>query len=149
MRLLLFIIPVMLIAACNNSSDKKADTKDTAKQEIQVTQHPAGTDTLFYGFGGNPFWAVYVINNNKIFFVSGGELPDVEVPYVASTTTDSNTTNYSSISGKDTINLTIVKKDCTTMMSKEIHPYQVTLKVNKGKYTGCGIMGVKGSVSDL
>ena len=149
MRILLFIIPVMLIAACNNSSDKKAETKDTAKQEVLVTQPPAGADTLFYGFGANPFWAVYVINNSKIIYVSGGELPDVEVPFVASTVTDSITTNYSSISGKDTINLTIIKKDCDDGWSKTIHPYQVKLKANRGNYTGCGKMGVQGRVSDL
>lgn len=141
MRVLQFIIPVMLLVACNSSSDKKGDTKDTTKQVTQMSETTAVSDTLFYAFGRNPFWSVYVINNKKIFFVSGGELPDVEVPYVAPTTPDSLTTNYNSINGKDTINLTIVKKECTTMMSKEIHPYQVMVKVNRGNFTGCAKKG--------
>ena len=138
MRLLPFIALIMLVTACNNSSKKKGDTKDTTSQVIQDT--PAAPDTLFYGYGGNPYWDVYVINNSKIRYVSGGELPDVEVPYTTPTTIDSMTTNYSSYKGRDTINLTIIKKDCTTSLSKEVRSYQVKLRVNRGNYTGCGIM---------
>ena len=109
MRIFLFIILIIMITACNNSAKKKDGTKDTAKQVIQMPETPAVPDTLFHGFGTEPFWAVYVINNDKIVF-DAVEGMDVEVPFVAATASDSITTKYNSANGNDTINLTIVKK---------------------------------------
>ena len=140
MRILLFATLLMLITACNNSSEKKGDTTDTAKQVVQMPETPATPDTLFHAFGTEPFWSEYVINNNKIEYHTA-EGMDVEVPFVAATTPDNLTTNYASNNGKDTINLTLVKKDCSDGMSEETHPYQVTMKVDGAQYHGCAKKG--------
>ena len=63
--------------------------------------------------------------------------PDVEVPYVAASVIN-NTTKYSSAAGNASIELITIKKNCSDGMSEEIHPYEVTLRVNKTKYSGCG-----------
>ena len=134
MRLLpVFIIAIFLIA-CNNSAKKKEDTKDTAKQVVQMPETP---DTIFTGFGTEPFWWVYVVNNSKIVFhPADGAV--VEVPFVATTSPDSITTKYNSVSGNTTMDLTIVKKSCNDGVSEETHRYAVTLIIDKTKYSGCG-----------
>ena len=76
MRILSVFTIILLVAACNNSTTTKEDTKDTAKPVIQI---PETSDTVFTGFGTEPFWSVYVINNNKIVF-HPADGPDVEVP---------------------------------------------------------------------
>ena len=137
MRTLSAFILIALIAACNNSAKKKEDTKDTANQVKQMPETPAAPDTIFTGIGTEPFWAVYVINNNKIVF-HPADGPDTEVPFVTAITPDNNTTQYNSASGSTTLALTIIKKNCSDGMSDIIHPYQVNLTINTTKYSGCG-----------
>ena len=136
MRILSFFTIILLITACNNSATTKEDTKDTAKPVIQIPETPAMPDTIFTCFGTEPFWLVYVINNSKIIFHPANG-PDVEVPYVAASVIN-NTTKYSSAAGNASIELITIKKNCSDGMSEEIHPYEVTLRVNKTKYSGCG-----------
>ena len=54
MRLLPVFIIAIFVIACNNSAKKKEDTKDTAKQVVQMPETP---DTIFTGFGTEPFWS--------------------------------------------------------------------------------------------
>ena len=136
MRILSVFTIILLITACNNSATTKEDTKDTAKPVIQIPETPAMPDTIFTCFGTEPFWLVYVINNSKIIF-HPADGPDVEVPYVAASVIN-NTTKYSSAAGNASIELITIKKNCSDGMSEEIHPYEVTLRVNKTKYSGCG-----------
>jgi uncharacterized membrane protein len=75
-----------------------------------MPEPPATPDTIFTGFGTEPFWSVYVINNNKIVF-HPADGPDVEVPFVTGTTNSSNTTKYISANSNASIELTIVKKN--------------------------------------
>ena len=134
MRILSVFTIILLVAACNNSTTTKEDTKDTAKPVIQIPETP---DTVFTGFGTEPFWSVYVINNNKIVF-HPADGPDVEVPYVAASVVDNNTNRYNASGSAATLELIITKKDCSDGMSEQTHPYTVTLSINKTKYTGCG-----------
>ena len=137
MRILSVFTIILLVAACNNSTTTKEDTKDTAKPVIQIPETP---DTVFTGFGTEPFWSVYVINNNKIVF-HPADGPDVEVPYVAASVVDNNTNRYHARGSAATLELIITKKDCSDGMSEQTHPYTVTLSINKTKYTGCGRKG--------
>lgn len=137
MRILSTFIVVLLIIACNNSGKKKEDTKDTAKQVIQMPETPSTPDTIFTGFGNEPFWAVYVIKNSKIVF-HPADGPDVELPFVASSAVNDITKKYNAASSTATLELIITKKDCSDGMSDEIHPYTVVLSINKAKYSGCG-----------
>jgi uncharacterized membrane protein len=137
MRLMSILISALFIISCNNSATKKEDLKDTAKQVNQIPQKPARTDTIFTGLGTEPFWSVYVVNNSKIIF-HPAEGSDVEVPFVPATAPDTITTRYSSVTGNTSMELTIIKKECSDGMSEHTYPYEVTLLVNKKKYTGCG-----------
>ncbi len=136
MRLLsVFLLSVTMIA-CNNTAKKKADTKDTVKQEIQMPGTAPSPDTVFTGLGTEPFWSVYVIAPSKIVF-HPADGPDVEVPYVP-LSVGVNSSQYNSDSGNTSIHLSYSRKDCSDGMSEEIHPYEVLLVVNKTKYSGCG-----------
>ncbi len=139
--LLLFIlITVWIGMACNNEAKKKEnkniDTIQTTGKKLVPVQ-PAIPDTVFSGFGTEPFWFLYVIRNDKIIF-HPAEGSDVEVPYVTSITSGAGNTEYNSSSGNAAIELTIIKKNCSDGMSDETHPYTVALTVNKTKYSGCG-----------
>ena len=122
--------------ACNNSSDKKTDKEDTTKQTIQIPEQPGLPDTIFHGLGTEPFWSVFIIKDNKIVF-HPAEGIDVEVPFVAPSTTVNTTTYHSSAEGSS-IELIISKKPCSDGMSDNVHAYEVILTVNKTKYSGCG-----------
>ena len=134
------IIPVflaLLIIACNSQGKKKEDTRDTGKPVTAMPETLPTTDTIFTGFGTEPFWSVYVIHNNKIVF-HPADGPDAELPYVAASAPDSVTTRYISKNDSTLLELTIIKKNCSDGMSEDIHPYSVDLSVNKNKYSGCG-----------
>lgn len=135
MRYTILLIALFFFIACNDSSTKTNDTKDTAQQTIQMP--PARPDTIFTGTGTEPFWAVYVINSSKIVF-HPAEGADVEVPFAAPSVPDSITANYNSASADAAIDLTITRKECSDGMSEIIYPYSVSLTVNGSKYTGCG-----------
>jgi|GEM_PF-4817776 len=137
MRTILSIIALTFIIACNNSSKKKTAAKDTVEKTVQMPVQPAAPDTIFTGFGTEPFWAVYVVKGSKIIFHPADE-PDVEVPYVEATTVN-NATRYKSSSPDASIELSIANKECSDGMSDEVHSYRVILVVNKTEYTGCGI----------
>lgn len=137
MRTLLFATALLLLAACKGKSDKKATDKDSSNAPAPVVTEPAKSDTSFFAFGGHPFWDIYVIPGQKIQFVSGGELPDTEVPYVEPVTVDSITTRYTSAKDKDTIVLTITKKECVDFLNNK-NAFSVTAKVNRGTFEGCG-----------
>lgn len=139
MRIILSFIALTIIIACNSSSDKKNDTKDTAGKKVQMPVQPAIPDTIFTGFGTEPFWSVYVVKDSKIIF-HPADGPDVEVPFVEATTV-SNAIRYKSSSPDASIELNVAKKECSDGMSDETHSYRVILVVNKEEYTGCGREG--------
>jgi len=139
MRIMSSIIALTAIIACNNSSNKKNHTKDTAEKTVQMPAQPATPDTIFTGFGTEPFWAVYVVKDSKIIF-HPADGPDVEVPFVEATSVN-NVSRYKSSSPDASIELSIAKKECSDGMSDEIHSYRVILVVNKEEYTGCGREG--------
>ncbi len=140
MRIISFLALFLLIIACNNSAKKKEDLNDTAKTPEQMPEKIILPDTLFTGFGTEPFWSVYVVADSKIVF-HPADGPDVEVPYVPVAITDSISSGYNSATGGTSIELKMIKKDCSDGMSETTHPYQVTLVVNKKRYHGCGRMG--------
>ncbi|HEV7782687.1 MAG TPA: hypothetical protein VGO58_15540 [Chitinophagaceae bacterium] len=137
MRLLTLLAVSLFIMSCNNSAKPKEGTKDTAQTIKRMPETPAIPDTVFTGFGNEPFWSVYVIKDSKIVFHPADD-PDTEVPYVTATTPANNITQYISVSENISIELTIAKKGCSDGMSETIHPYEVSLLVNKIKYSGCG-----------
>lgn len=139
MRIISSLIALTVIIACNNSSNKKDDRKDTAKTTEQMPVKPAEPDTIFTGFGTEPFWSVYVVKDSKIVF-HPADGPDVEVPYVEAKTIEHGT-RYKSSSPGASIELSIAKKECSDGMSDETHSYRVILVVNKEEYTGCGREG--------
>jgi|SRR5687767_5788454 len=140
MRIIIPIIAILFIMGCNNQAKDKEDIKDSARKDTTgIVNTPAG-DTLFTGFGNEPFWAVYVIGNTKIVFhpMDGN---DVEVPFVAAATVDSLTSRYASASVNADLVLIVTKKNCSDGMSDETHKYEVDLTVNKIHYSGCGREG--------
>jgi uncharacterized membrane protein len=145
MRILTLVVMTLVIASCNNSAGKKedlpaeTDIKDTTQPVKQMPEKPGSPDTVFTGFGNEPFWAVYVVKDRKIVF-HPADGPDVELPYTAPSTV-ANSTQYNAVSGNNSIELVIVKKDCSDGMSDQTHPYSISLLVNKTKYTGCGREG--------
>jgi len=141
MRVLIPLFVILILIACNNRANNKDDVKDSARKDTtgSIITSPAG-DTLFTGFGNEPFWAVYVIENTKIVFhpMDGN---DVEVPFVAPATVDSLTSRYASASVNADLVLIVTKKNCSDGMSDETHQYAVDLTVNKIHYSGCGREG--------
>lgn len=137
MRVSLIVLMVAFLSACNNSSDSKKDTTDTAPTDVQMHPQPAIPDTIFSGYGNEPFWSVHVIRDSKIVF-HPADGPDVEVPYVASSTSDSLAAAYSSSANSNSIELLVYKRDCSDGMSDITHRYEVKLRVNQNKFAGCG-----------
>jgi uncharacterized membrane protein len=140
MRIISFFILFLLMITCNNSAKTKVNTKDTTPVPVQMPETIIIPDTVFTAVGTEPFWSVYVVANSTIVF-HPADGPDVEVPYTAPSAVNSTTSAYSSSAGSASIELIITKKDCSDGMSEIIHPYSVTLSVNKTKYAGCGRMG--------
>jgi len=63
-----------------------------------MTDVTATPDTIFTGFGTEPFWSVYVNSNNKIVFhLADGK--DVIVPFAVAATIDSIAYKYNSADG--------------------------------------------------
>ena len=143
MRIISSIIALLIIISCNNSSKSKKDLtageagkKYSVQKNVQVPDQPTVPDTIFTGFGTEPFWSLYVVKGSKIIF-HPADGPDVEVPFVEATTVN-NATRYKSSSADASVELSIVKKECSDGMSDEEHAYRVILVVNKEEYTGCG-----------
>src|SRR5687767_3333009 len=139
MRIISLIFIIVLIMACNNSAKKKEETKDTTAQNIPVTPAPQqqANDTIFRGLGTEPFWSVFVINNDKILY-QPADGPDIAVPYVPPSSPDAITTKYNSSNDSITMELTIKKMNCSDGMSDNLHPFQVTLLINAIRLSGCG-----------
>jgi uncharacterized membrane protein len=78
-----------------------------------------------------------VIRGNKLLF-HPADGPDVEVPYTIPTQPDAITQRYSSAGDSATIELVIIKKDCSDGMSDMTHRYETNVKVNAVTYRGCG-----------
>lgn len=137
MRVSLIVLMSALLSACNNSSDSKKDIADTTLPAVQMPPPPATPDTIFSGYGNEPFWSVHVIRDSKIVFhpMDG---PDVEVPYAVSNAPDSLAAAYSSSANGNSIELLVYKRDCSDGMSDITHRYEVKLRVNQNKFTGCG-----------
>lgn len=138
MRAFLVVMTALFAFACNNSGEKKAQATDspTVEQPV-VTTPPVTNDTIFSGRGTEPFWAVYVIKDNKIV-LDRPDGNDIEVPFVAGTTIDSLNTKYTSTNESTTFELLITKKNCSDGMSDITYPYAVTVSINAVKYEGCG-----------
>ena len=132
---------IFIMAGCNNQAKNRDDIKDSTRKDTTINKGiSTSADTLFTGFGNEPFWAVYVIGNKKIVFHPMDGM-DVEVPHVTPTTVDSLTSRYASSSGSADLVLIITKKNCSDGMSDETHKYAVDLTVNKTHYSGCGREG--------
>ena len=141
MRTLLPAAALLVITACNNRAENNGttDTDTTASGDSISAPPPAATapDTVFTAFGNEPFWALYVIRDSKLLF-HPADGPDVEVPYVAPTEVDELTQRYSSSGDSATIELNIVRRDCSDGMSDMVHRYETRIKVNAATYNGCG-----------
>jgi uncharacterized membrane protein len=149
MRIPALVVLILVIAACNNSAGKKEDlpageagTIDTNQTAKQMPGKSAGPDTVFTGFGNEPFWAIYVIDREKIVF-HPADGPDLSVPLNSDFYPDSIKYSYGGSVGVTTIVLTVTKKDCSDGMSDETHPYEVSVFANKTKYAGCGRLGTR------
>jgi uncharacterized membrane protein len=143
MRILIIAALCILAVSCGNQSTTDKTDTDTIVNEgpdtstINTPPAPAGTDTVFTAFGNEPFWALYVIRDNKLLF-HPADGPDVEAPYVAPTQTDAITRRYNSAGDSATIELIIIKKDCSDGMSDLTHRFETNVKVNAITYRGCG-----------
>jgi uncharacterized membrane protein len=136
MRSFFLIYGLFVIVACNNETKKEDDKKEDTVQTIQQPPPSPLNDTVFTALGTEPFWALYIINNNKILFhpMNG---PDVEVPYVAAKSGPASV-QYSSSGNGNNIEVTISKENCSDGMSEENYAYSVLLFVNKERFAGCG-----------
>ena len=139
MRLFLTFLLVLFFWSCDNTAEKKKQSTDTSSA-LKKPPAPEIPDTIFTGFGTEPFWSIYVIKDKKIVF-HPADGPDVEVPFVAVANAARDTYQYNSTSGSNSIELVMEKKECSDGMSEEKHEYAVSLLINKKKYTGCGREG--------
>lgn len=137
MRILLAMTSIFLFLSCNNSSRNKEEKKDSVGGITVVPEKPAVPDTIFTGSGTEPFWAVYVIHNDKIVY-HPAEGADIMVPYVLPSSPDSITSKYSSGNDSVRMELSIIQKDCNNGMSDQVYPCQVVLLLNAANYKGCG-----------
>ena len=141
MRTLLPFAALLVLTACNNRAENNdaTDMDSTATADSSSAQPPAATapDTVFTAFGNEPFWALYVIRDEKLLF-HPADGPDVEVPWVAPTEVDERTQRYSSSGDSATIELNIVRRDCSDGMSDMVHRFETRIKVNAATYNGCG-----------
>lgn len=137
MRISSTILFALLVISCNNKAGKKENNTDSVIRVIPIPEAPVPADTIFTGFGTEPFWSVYVINNSKIVFHPADEL-DTELPFVTPVFMDDHTKKYKSSTATDSLELTIIKKNCSDGMSDETHSYEVILLINKTRYSGCG-----------
>lgn len=148
MRLIPVLAILLLFWTCNNQATNDKPAKDSAgvnstdkdsSMNGPDVANPPTNDTVFTAFGNEPFWAVYIIRDNKIIFHPADGM-DVATPYVNPNTVDSLTTRYASMNAKDTLVLTIIKKVCSDGMSDLRHEYATDLTVNSTHYSGCGRM---------
>ena len=143
MRTIIITACCFLAVSCGNQSTTEKTDKDTIVNQAPDTtgnltpSTPVGTDTVFTAFGNEPFWALYVIRDNKLLF-HPADGPDVEAPYVAPTQTDAMTQRYNSAGDSATIELIIIKRDCSDGMSDMTHRFETSVKVNAVTYRGCG-----------
>lgn len=136
MRFIFFLSVILLLTACNNNAKKKAiDSTDTIVTDKPIP--PNIPDTIFTGLGTEPFWAVYVIGDEKIVF----EPADGPISERNLNSTDSSSPGiikYFASGTISSITLTIKKENCSDGMSEEVYPYSVDLDVGGVKYKGCG-----------
>lgn len=137
---MIFSLAILFFISCNNraTNGDKTDRDSTSKTDSVPPQAvPTEPDTTFTAFGNEPFWALYVIHDRKLVFhpMDG---PDIEVPYVTPTEIDAMTKRYNSAGDSATVELTIIKKDCSDGMSDLTHKFETKLKVNAVTYQGCG-----------
>jgi Predicted membrane protein len=136
MRILPACLFILVFFGCNNRATKKDPSTDTIPAPSRIPDAVTATDTVFTAFGNEPFWAVYVIPNRKLVFhpMDG---PDQEFPYAEPVSPDPLTLQYRSASDSSTLELTIIKKECSDGMSDMVHAYAVQLKINAISYAGC------------
>jgi uncharacterized membrane protein len=136
-RSFFIIYGLLVLTACNNGEKNKDTPAGDTINNITRPPLPALPDTVFAGFGTEPFWAVYVVADAEIVF-HPADGDDVKVPWVAATMPDVNTLEYESSAGDKSIQLTIIKKECSDGMSDDTFPTTVNLVVNGRGYHGCG-----------
>src|SRR5688572_9377156 len=95
MRTFFVICGLFAFVACNNNAKKEDIQKEDTVKTEQDTPVKLSTDTVFTALGTEPFWAVYVIKNNKIVF-HPADGQDIEVPWIEATTSDAVTRQYTS-----------------------------------------------------
>jgi uncharacterized membrane protein len=140
MRRYLAILAALLFFSCKNGSPDSDPAKDDSLvggDTTAVVPTPTANDTIFTAFGNEPFWALYVIRDQKLLFhpMDG---PDVEAPYVSPVDVDATTQRYQSAGDSATLELVIIKKDCSDGMSDLTHRFETKVKVNAVTYQGCG-----------
>ena len=136
MRFIFFISLVLLITACNNNAKKKTtNITDTIVENKPIPR--VGLDTIFTGLGTEPFWAVYVIRDDKIVF-QPADGPLVEMDLTRTDSLYPDIIKYIANNTVTAIFLTIKKENCSDGMSEEVYPYSVDLNVDGKKYKGCG-----------
>jgi uncharacterized membrane protein len=145
MRFLLFSLIIAAFFSCNNDRNKKTGDDSVNGQNdsiiagdtIRRNEKNNNSDTVFRGMGTEPFWAVYIINNEKIVYhPADGEM--ISVPYVEAVSPDNITTKFNSANDSVTVELSLVKKNCNNGMSDIVYPYGVNLKINAMTLKGCG-----------
>lgn len=144
MRFLLYTLALIAVSSCNNTGDKKQNGDPVGPKDSIITGDTArgngsvnSSDTVFRGMGTEPFWAVYIINKEKIVYhPADGDI--ITVPYAEAALPDNITTKFNSANDSVTMELILVKKNCNNGMSDIVYPYEVNLKINAMTLKGCG-----------
>jgi uncharacterized membrane protein len=93
----------------------------------------------FWCMGNEPFWQIQISEKeNCIDFYNPMEQQRIHFNYKKSENIN-NTVRYTSVEGKNTIEIQIKKEQCSDGMSEKKYNYSVKVKLNENNYSGCAV----------
>jgi uncharacterized membrane protein len=128
MKKIILLIAILCSFICTIAQSPKKTYTDIQNKKIKV---------LFHGFGTEPFWDIYILENSVIFAIAGMEIYEsLKMTGSFSKSKYSQVFTLKNAKGEKT-SLQIIKKPGDDGMSEQVYPY--TVKYNRN--TGAGKIG--------
>jgi uncharacterized membrane protein len=128
MKNTILLIAILCSFICTNAQSPKKTFNDIQNKKTKV---------LFHGFGTEPFWDIYILENQVIFAIDAMEIYEsLKMTGSFSKSKYSQIFTLKNAKGEKT-SLQIIKKPGNDGMSEQVYPY--TVKYNRN--TGAGEMG--------